>query len=63
MGDRWYFQQGIKQKSDMKQKRRLKKDIIADLNKLLGTEIKNIDRVTVDGLEQLIVAIERKLTE
>ena len=48
----------------MKPKRRLKKDVIADLCRLLGVEkITNIDRLTIQGIDELIQAIERKLTE
>jgi len=57
MGDRFYMQQ-----KNHKPKRRLKKDVIADLYALLGVdEIKNIDRLTLEGLDQLIEAVERKL--
>ena len=57
MGDRFYMQQ-----KNHKPKRRLKKDVIADLYTLLGVdEIKNIDRLTLEGLDQLIEAVERKL--
>ena len=59
MGDRFYEQQKA-----YKPKRRLKKDVIADLYALLGVEkIDNIDRLTIKGLDQLTEAIERKLLQ
>jgi len=59
MGDRFYEQQKA-----YKPKRRLKKDVIADLYALLGVEkIDNIDRLTIKGLDQLTEAVERKLLQ
>ena len=59
MGDRFYEQQ-----KKYKPKRRLKKDVVADLYALLGVEnIDNIDRLTIKGLDQLTEAIERKLLQ
>jgi len=59
MGDRFYMQQ-----KDYKPKRRLKKEVIADLYKLLGIEqIDSIDRLTIKGLDELTDAIERKLLQ
>lgn len=59
MGDRFYMQQ---QKAKPR-KRRLKKDIIADINSFLGRDVPSLDKVTVDGLEQLFDAIQRKVYE
>lgn len=53
MGDRFYTQQ-------KNRKRRLKKDVIANLNKLLGAEIKGLDRLTIATLEDLIRVIAFK---
>ena len=59
MGDRFYEQQ-----KQYKPKRRLKKDVVADLYALLSVEnIDNIDRLTIKGLDQLTDAIERKLLQ
>ncbi len=52
MGDRFYTQQ-------KNRKRRLKKDVIADLNKLLGAEVEGLDRLTIKTLEDLIQVIKK----
>ena len=56
MGDRFYMQQ-----KNYKPGRKLKKDVIADLEQLLGCEIKGLDRTTIATIEQLTEAIEKKL--
>jgi len=58
MGDRFYQQQ-----KEYKPKRRLKKDVVANLEQLLGTEINGLDRATIATIDQLIEAIERKLMQ
>jgi hypothetical protein len=55
MGDRFYEQQKA-----YKPKRRLKKDVIAELTKVLGgREVKGLDRCTIQTLDDLTEAIER----
>jgi len=56
MGDRYYMTQ-----KNYKPKRKLKKDVVADLQKLLGVEVPGVDRMTIPNIEQLTEAIERKL--
>ena len=58
MGDRFYMQQ-----KDYKPKRRLKKDVIAELHQLLGTEVKGLDRLTIAALDDLILAIKYRIAE
>ena len=58
MSDRWYNQQ-----KNYKPKRRLKRDVVADLEQLLNTKIDGLDRATIATLDALIEAIERKLTQ
>ena len=49
MGDRFYQQQ-----KEYKPKRRLKKDIIAHLTRVLnGNEVKGLDRCTIQTLDDL----------
>lgn len=53
MGDRFYMQQ-----KEYKPKRRLKKDVIATLTKVLnGNEVKGLDRCTIQTLDDLIDTI------
>jgi hypothetical protein len=56
MGDRFYQAQKT-------QKRRLKKDAIADLEELLGTKIEGLDRATILTIDTLVAAIEKKLLQ
>ena len=58
MGDRFYEQQ-----KNYKPVKRLKKDILVDVNQLLGTEVKGLNRCTNDTLDELIAAVERKLLQ
>ena len=59
MGDRFYMQQ-----KNYKPKRRLKKDIIAELTDVLGgTEVKGMDRCTIETLDNLIGAIKQVKNE
>lgn len=59
MGDRFYMQQkksmGARWKSDGsgKGKRKLKKDVIADITVLLAGEVPGLDAMTVANLEAL----------
>ena len=49
MGDRFYMQQ-----KNYKPKRRLKKDVIARLTRVLnGNEVKGLDRLTIATLDEL----------
>lgn len=63
MGDRFYMQQkksmGTRWKADGsgKGKRRLKKDVIADITVLLAGEVPGLDAMTVANLEALKVAL------
>ena len=53
MGDRFYEQQKA-----YKPKRRLKKDVIAELTEILGgREVKGLDRCTIATLDELIEAL------
>ena len=53
MGDRFYMQQ-----KNYKPKRRLKKDVIAELTRVLnGNEVKCLDRLTIQALDDLIDTI------
>ena len=52
MGDRFYTQQKAH-----KPKRRLKKDVIAELDKVLGSHVDGMDRLTIKALDELINAI------
>ena len=55
MGDRFYLQQ-----KEYKPGRRLKKDVIAELTKVLGgREVKGLDRCTIQTLDDLIDAVKR----
>ena len=56
MGDRFYMQQ-----KEYKPKRVLKKDVIADLEKLLGATVEGADRMTIPHIQKLTEQIERKL--
>lgn len=59
MGDRFYMQQkksmGTRWKTDGtgKAKRRLKKDVIADITALLNADLSGLDAMTVANLEAL----------
>ena len=65
MGDRWYGQQlgklGYRRAKGVsdKKKRVLKKDVIAELNKELGAEVSNLDRLTIVTLNELIDAVKK----
>ena len=55
MGDRFYTQQ-----KEHKPKRRLKKDVIAELvAELDGIEIQGLDRLTIAAMDELISAIKK----
>ena len=47
----------------MKPKRRLKKDITAEIGQLLGREIDGLDKCTIATLDALTEAIEAKLCQ
>jgi hypothetical protein len=53
MGDRFYESQKL-----VKKPRRLKKDIIAEINKSLGKNISGLDKCTVATLDELLGAIK-----
>lgn len=56
MGDRFYEQQ-----KTYKPKRRLKKDVIAEITKMLGNrEVKGLDRCTIATLDDLIDAMRQE---
>jgi hypothetical protein len=69
MGDRWYLAQGRTVTSERLAaqgihmtkkgtiKKRLKKEWIADIAKELGTEVKGLDKCTIDTLTELLNAI------
>lgn len=55
MGDRFYMQQ-----KNHKPKRRLKKDVIAEVTQALnGRQVNGLDRCTIQTLDDLIEAIQR----
>lgn len=55
MGDRFYMQQ-----KNHKPKRRLKKDVIAEVTQVLnGRKVEGLDRCTIQTLDNLIEAIQR----
>lgn len=58
MGDRFYMQQ-----KNFKPKRKLKKDVIAEITALLGVEVEGLDKCTIATLDALIVAITNKQYE
>jgi hypothetical protein len=55
MGDRFYTQQ-----KNHKAPRILKKDIIVDLQTLLGVKVEGLDRLTVKTLQELCVVLENR---
>lgn len=56
MGDRFYMQQAA-----FKSKRRLKKDIIADITNLLNKQVDGLDKTTVATLDALYDAILERI--
>jgi len=58
MGDRFYESQRKSTRAAPSTPRVLKKDIIAEINKLLGTEISGLDKCTIATLNQLLEAID-----
>lgn len=52
MGDRFYTQQ-----KNHKPGRRLKKDVVKQLEKILGQEVDGLDRLTIKALDNLTVAV------
>ena len=55
MGDRFYEQQ-----TKYKPKRILKKDVITEIDKILGVNILGLDKCTIATLNQLLEAINAK---
>ena len=53
MGDRFYAQQ-----KDYKPGRRLKKDVVIELNSLFHTPILGLERLTIATLDELIAAVQ-----
>jgi len=58
MGDRFYMQQ-----KNYKPKRRLKKDVIKELEEVLGSHVEGMDRLTIKALDDLITTIKRRLDD
>ena len=56
MGDRFYEQQ-----KKYKPKRRLKKDIIIEFQRLIGARVDGLDRLTIKALDELTEAVDRAL--
>lgn len=54
MGDRFYMQQ-----KTAKVGRRLKKDIVVEVNDALGCEVSGLDKLTVASLDSLLEAVRR----
>jgi len=57
MGDRFYAQQKA-----YKPKRRLKRDIIVDIERVLTIPVSGLDRMTCESLEALLAAIAARRT-
>jgi len=49
MGERFYLAQ-----KNYKPKRRLKKDVIVELDSILGVHVEGMDRLTIKTLDELI---------
>ena len=68
MGDRFYEQQnehfnrarGQKRMPPEKPKRKLKKDIVAEIDNALKSSLKGLDKMTIADLEKLLTAILEK---
>lgn len=58
MGNRFYEQQKA-----YKPKRRLKKDVIAEMQELLKAEVGGLDRLTIAALDELQDAIKRRIQD
>ena len=56
MGDRFYVQQ-----KNYKPPRRLKKDVIATFESIVGSEVPGLDRMTISSIEHLTVIIAAKI--
>ena len=56
MGDRFYQQQKA-----YKPKRRLKKDVIIEFQRLIGAKVDGLDRLTIKTLDDLTEAVDRAL--
>ena len=75
MGERFYLAQGRTITSERQKakgifmttkgtiKKRLKKDWIEDIEKVLSSKISGLDKCTIDTLTQLLTAIEGKINE
>jgi hypothetical protein len=57
MGDRFYAQQ-----AKHNPKRRLTKDIVADVENVLTFPVSGLDRMTCESLENLLIAITARRT-
>lgn len=55
MGDRYYNAQ-----KNYKPKRRLKVDVIAELDAVLGQHVDGMDRLTIKALDDLIKAVKER---
>lgn len=58
MGDRFYMQQ-----QKHKPKRRLKKDIVEEIETFLNSKVDGLDKLTIATLDDLFEAIQRKVNE
>lgn len=58
MGDRFYAQQKAH-----KPKRRLKADVLKELDDVLGSHVEGMDRLTIKTLDELIATIRWRLDE
>lgn len=56
MGDRFYTQQ-----KNHKPDRRLKAQVVKELQVLLEEDVKGLDRLTIVALEALIIAVKSKI--
>lgn len=56
MGDRFYIAQ-----KNYKPKRRLKKDVIQELDEVLGSHVDGMDRLTIKTLDDLIETLKWRL--
>ena len=58
MGDRFYAQQKAH-----KPGRRLKKDVILNFERVLGSHVDGLDRLTIKTLDELTLAVDKALEE
>jgi hypothetical protein len=58
MGDRFYAQQ-----KNYKPKRRLKRDIVMEVEAILGQQVEGLDKLTIKTLDDLKMAIAFRISQ